>query len=141
MKYGYIDGDDIGLRIEKCFMVNDENQLHAINEEITSLIFKISNFLKNEGCSIIFSGADGIIFKNENPNALKIYRYIKSIHTSVTFSIGVGNSLREAFLALRYIKANGKDGVAILEDDFELLNNEQSEQNAKHGLAGARRLA
>ena len=121
MKYVYIDGDDIGLRIEKCFMANNEIELNSINKEISNIIERISSYLEKTGCVIIFNGADGIIFKHENPDIKNIYYYIKSINSKITFSIGIGNSLRETFLALRYMKANGKNGVATLNKDFELL--------------------
>ena len=118
MKYIYIDGDDIGLMIEKCFMGNDEKNLKKINTTINRAITQLTEYLTKEGCDIIFSGADGIIFKKQNPNTAAILSHINTINTSITFSIGVGNSLREAFLALRFAKANGKNGIATLDSDF-----------------------
>ena len=49
--------------------------------------------------------------------------YIKNINSSITFSIGVGDSLRDTFLALRYMKANGKDGLAFFNQEFEIIKN------------------
>jgi hypothetical protein len=34
MQYVYIDGDDIGLKIEKSFMTNDEAELRVVNIEV-----------------------------------------------------------------------------------------------------------
>lgn len=121
MKYIYLDGDDIGLKIEKCFMTNDEDGLKIINSDINSTIFKITEYLQQIECEIIFSGADGIIFKKVQIDVEQITSFIQSLKNNFTFSIGVGNSLQEAFLALRYAKSNGKNGSAILESDFEWI--------------------
>jgi hypothetical protein len=118
MKYIYIDGDDIGLKIEKSFMTNDEMDLQAINSEVNRVITQLADDLSASGCEILFSGADGIILKTQTPHIEYIHSILDSLGTALTFSIGVGGSLREAFLALRYAKANGKNGVAILDNDF-----------------------
>lgn len=123
MKYIYIDGDDIGLRIEKSLMTNDERSLRVINIAVNEAILRLTNYLTNRNCKIIFSGADGIIFKTENLRIEEFQSYIYTIERSITFSIGIGNSLKEAFLALRYAKANGKNGVAILDGDFIWMDN------------------
>lgn len=61
MMYAYIDGDDIGLRIENSFMNNNEIRLKEINELVKEVIEKITIYLKENNHEIIFSGADGII--------------------------------------------------------------------------------
>jgi len=114
MKYAYIDGDDIGLRIEKCFMDNDENTLTEINSLINNVISLITNYLFTNGSKIIFSGADGIICKSPNLDPSLIHDYINTNSPDINFSIGVGESLQDAFLALRYAKSNGKNKVVIL---------------------------
>lgn len=121
MKYIYLDGDDIGLKIEKCFMTNDENGLKTVNDEVNNTIVQITEYLQQIESEIIFSGADGIIFKKAEFNAEQITSFIKRLKINITFSMGIGNSLREAFLALRYAKSNGKNGTAILESDFEWI--------------------
>jgi len=123
MKYVYIDGDDIGLRIEKCLLTNDEIGLQEINKTINQAISHLTNYLIKQECHIIFSGADGIIFKAENPQIEEVQSYIAATEKTIAFSIGVGNSLGEAFLALRYAKSNGKNGAAILDSDFIWMDN------------------
>ncbi len=121
MKYAYIDGDDIGLKIENCFMNNNEKELHKINKDIKMMINNITQHLINNSYEIIFSGADGIICKRKNIDVKAIHKFIRSSSNYLKFSIGVGNCLRESYLALRYAKSNGKNVGAIYDDGFSLI--------------------
>jgi GTP cyclohydrolase III len=121
MKYAYIDGDDIGLKIEKSFMNNDEMSLHQINEDVKSMIERISRYLTEKNYIIIFSGADGIICKNDDINIADIFDFIKCSNSYLEFSIGVGNCLRDSFLALRYAKASGKYIGVVFDNGFTLV--------------------
>jgi hypothetical protein len=121
MLYIYIDGDDIGLEIEKCFMENDEASLKQINEEMNSLAKKMSSYFIDIGFSVLFLGADGIICKGESINIKKLSSFIRKISNRFTFSIGAGNNLRDAFLALRYAKSIGKNvNVLLIDNVFEV---------------------
>ena len=121
MIYVYIDGDDIGLEIEKSFMENDEASLKQINEDMNSIAKKMSSYFIDAGFSVLFLGADGIICKGDSINIKELSSYIKEISSKFTFSIGVGNNLRDAFLALRYAKSIGKDvNVLLIDNEFEV---------------------
>lgn len=127
MKYAYIDGDNIGLSIEKCFMENDEENLIRINEEVNSMVQKISAFLVRQGNSIIFSGADGIICKGMDLDLKELLNFIRSSTKNFTFSIGGGKSLNEAFLALRYAKANNKNvAVELIMGKFVIMGHQHA---------------
>jgi hypothetical protein len=119
--YAYIDGDDIGLKIENSFMNNDEVGLASINNKVKEIVEKITLYLTSNDYKIIFSGADGIICKKENIEIKPILDFIRSNVHYVTFSLGVGNSLRDSYLALRYAKSNGKNIGAIFCNEFSLI--------------------
>lgn len=119
--YAYIDGDDIGLKIENNFMNNDEAGLRIINNKVKVIVEKITTYLVNESYEIIFSGADGIICKKDKIEVNQILHFIRNNSPYIKFSIGAGNSLRDSYLALRYAKSNGKDIGAIFNNGFELL--------------------
>lgn len=121
MMYAYIDGDDIGLRIENSFMNNDETKLKEINDGVKEIIEKITSYLQKNNYTIIFSGADGIICKNEEIEVKQILEFIRKNSKEIRFSIGAGNSLNDSFLALRYAKSSGKDIAAIFNNGFKLL--------------------
>jgi GTP cyclohydrolase III len=124
MQYAYIDGDDIGLKIEKCFMTDNEAFLRVINAEVDSAISTISKHLQDTGFDVIFCGADGIICKKDKIDIETLHLYVSNLTFDIRFSVGVGNTLRESFLALRYAKSNGKNGIAILlKDCFKWIKN------------------
>ncbi|AEY65608.1 mCpol domain-containing protein [Clostridium sp. BNL1100] len=119
--YAYIDGDDIGLKIENSFMNNDEDSLRTINNKVKEIVEKITLYLISNDYKIIFSGADGIICKKEKVEIKSILDFIRSNVQYITFSLGVGDSLRDSYLALRYAKTNGKNIGAIFCNDFRLI--------------------
>lgn len=119
--YAYIDGDDIGLRIENSFMNNDEVSLALINNKVKEMVEIITKYLIANEFEIIFSGADGIICKKNNIEAQDLLDFIRNNVEDITFSIGVGNCLKEAYLALRYAKCNGKNICAVNDMDLKLI--------------------
>jgi hypothetical protein len=121
MMYAYIDGDDIGLKIENSFMENDEVRLKNINELVKDTVEKVTLSLESKGYEIIFGGADGIICKKEEIKTKEMLYYLRGLSDELNFSIGVGLCLRDAFLALRYAKSSGKNIAAIYQKDFQLI--------------------
>lgn len=120
MMYAYIDGDDIGLKIEKSFMDNNEKKLKEVNDEVKKIIDKITNYLIINKLEIIFSGADGIICKGEKLEIKELLIFIRNESKKLTFSIGVGETLCDSFLSLRYAKTNGKN-IASFYKNSEFL--------------------
>lgn len=120
MMYAYIDGDDIGLKIENSFMNNDEDSLRTINNHVKKAVADICSKLRNEGHEIIFGGADGIICKKDHIRVKDLLYYVRGCSEEIKFSIGVGKNLRDSYLALRYAKSNGKNIAAIYENGFRL---------------------
>lgn len=129
MMYMYIDGDNIGLKIEKSFMDNDEESLKSVNNDIKKITNDISQYLKSLGFQIIFSGADGIICKCLHADLVDISYYIKKVCAPYTFSIGAGTSLRNSFLALRYAKSMNKNTTSLFDGKTFSMPLEDPKQN------------
>jgi len=53
MRYIYIDGDNIGLKIEQSFLNNDEKKLSTTNLEVINAVSEISSYLENKKQQII----------------------------------------------------------------------------------------
>lgn len=124
MMYIILDGDDIGLKIEKSFMENDELTLKKVNEDIKRIVDFISIYLAQEGFEIIFSGADGIICKGNEVNIKNLSNFVKKECLPYTFSIGIGDTLKSSFLALRYAKSISKNVTVSYNqksDEFKIL--------------------
>lgn len=119
MKYLYLDGDNIGQTVSKLFMDNDEIALKTFTSSVEEYIKEITKFLQTKNIDIIFSGADGIIGKGYDINGLEILDFARKKSNDVTFSIGVGNSLRNSFVALKYAKSSKKNvAVELIENQF-----------------------
>ncbi|MDP2560763.1 mCpol domain-containing protein [Psychrobium sp. 1_MG-2023] len=111
MKYISIDGDDIGRKITSCYLNNDENKLQLISHDLENVTLAIADYLIDNGFSIVFRAADGVVASTTNEcNFSKIFSDISSLHSNgITFSAGVGESLREAYIALLNAKSSGKN--------------------------------
>ena len=122
MNYLYIDGDNIGLKIESNFLINDEASLVEINNRVKDLVQKITEYLIANNLEIVFSGADGIICKGISVNLKQLQDFARSLDNDITFSIGSGKSLKDAYIALRYAKAINKNVTVILDNQkFTLI--------------------
>lgn len=116
MKFIYIDGDNIGLKIEQSFLNNDEKKLSEINGMVINAVKNISTYLLTTKQEIIFSGADGIISKGNNINLSELLKIVRNVDKNLTFSIGIGNTLNDSYIALRYAKSYNKNIAVILEN-------------------------
>ena len=112
----YIDGDNIGLRIEQSFLNNDEKRLATINSEVINAISQISSYLNKKKQQIIFAGADGIIVKGQELEVGELLEFVRNAQPNLTFSIGIGVSLKGCYVALRYAKSFGKN-IAVYYSD------------------------
>lgn len=120
MTYISIDGDDIGRRIVAQHLSNDAEGLTAFVELVHEKVTQIGRLLTSCGYSVIFCAADGVVAFNveaETASTVKIYSAIQTIGgKDLTFSAGVGMSLREAYVALLSAKSNGKNRLCIFSD-------------------------
>jgi hypothetical protein len=130
MGYTYIDGDNIGLKIETSFLENDEQSLIEINRKVQESIGLITNFLLERKQQIIFSGADGIICKGDNLDIGDTIDFIRLNNKDLTFSIGEGIDLKDCYIALRYAKSLTKNiGVKYNKNKFEIIDGKQTKKN------------
>lgn len=119
MKYITIDGDDIGRKITSCYLKNDCTELSRINDLVQQKNSSIAEFLRSCGYTVIFCAADGVAAYSETPTVSDklIFESIFSLAGSeLTFSAGVGTSLRESYIALLSAKSNGKACLHNFED-------------------------
>lgn len=123
MKYLYIDGDNIGLKIEQSFLNNNEAELNKTNLKVITAISDISAHLKKISHQIIFAGADGIITKGNEIDIITLLNFTRDLNTDLTFSIGIGNNLKNCYVALRYAKSSGKNIAVDYSDglNFKLV--------------------
>lgn len=123
MKYLYIDGDNIGLKIEQSFLNNNETELNKTNLKVITTISDITAYLKEINHQIIFAGADGIIAKGKEIDIKSLLKFTRDLNNDITFSIGIGNNLKNCYVALRYAKSSGKNIAVDYSDglNFKLV--------------------
>ena len=103
-------------------MENNEKELFDINHTVICIIDTIKDFLIQHRQEIIFAGADGIIFKGSDLEPKQIIFFIRNNSSSITFSLGVGNTLKDCYMALRYAKSIGKNvGVKLSNQQFQIF--------------------
>ena len=111
MKFITIDGDDVGRKITSSYLRNDLKELNYVNFLVKEKTELIANFLKDMGFIVIFCAADGVAGYSENDevNGDFIYNRILSIAgEDMSFSAGLGDDLRESYIALLSAKSAGK---------------------------------
>lgn len=115
MTYITIDGDDVGRKIASCYISNDEKKLKAISRDLVDSTKNISNLLKMRGFNVLFCAADGVVASIEtNIDFVELFESIQKLAPiSISFSAGVGNSLREAYVALLAAKSNNKNSLYL----------------------------
>ena len=111
MTYITIDGDDIGRQITAMYLRNDPVSLSAFAAMVQDKAEQIARMLQTQGFTVIFCAADGVVGHADKPlsNGSHLYPLIQSIGGhDLTFSAGMGGSLRDAYIALLAAKSNGK---------------------------------
>lgn len=109
--YVYIDGDNIGMKIEQGFIGDNEGGLANLSSELQRITKQISCRLIELEHEIIFSAADGILSKSVYIDKVTIETVLNDLKSMFTFSAGIGDSLEECYIALRYAKSSGRDCV------------------------------
>lgn len=111
MIYVTIDGDDIGRKLASCYLSNRADELKATKNLVDRKTHAISELLTSMGYEIFFCAADGVTgaLNADQINIGSLYRKIEDVSGGgLTFSAGVGTSLRESYVALLYAKSMGK---------------------------------
>ncbi|TXM95369.1 mCpol domain-containing protein [Methylobacterium sp. WL116] len=120
MTYVSIDGDDIGQRVAAKHLANDSDGLSSFVKQVQEKVILIERLLIESGYRIIFCAADGVvaqIAETDTASLAELYVSIQAIGgRDLTFSAGVGWSLREAYIALLAAKSNGKDRICIFSE-------------------------
>ena len=118
MKYVGIDGDNIGSKIELYFLEDSEESIQVFSEIVGKTIRLVASQLEELGMKIIFCGGDSILCRADEIDTVKL-RDILTVEAKneIRFSVRVGETMKQAYMALKYAKTSGKDRIVILEED------------------------
>lgn len=123
--YLAVDGDDVGHRLEYYILLNQIEALSDFSGSFESaMTWLVRKLIVEFGAVIVFSGGDNLVARlgSGKPTAevIDALRSEFSKIAQITLSIGLGGSLREAYLALKLAKVSGKNCVR----DFGEFSNE-----------------
>jgi ankyrin repeat protein len=110
LKYISIDGDDVGRKITSYYLSNNINGLRELSLAMKVATEAIADELIDLGFDIIFCAADGVVAAT--PSDIDFNNIFKRIDViapkGISFSAGVGENLKQAYIALISAKSNGK---------------------------------
>lgn len=114
MHYLVIDGDDVGQKLAACYLSNDFDSLIKIKEIIDQKTQSVSKMLRERQYQILFCAADGVTACSDECllDDSELFNSVSEVAgKELTFSVGVGRTLREAYIALLYAKSTGKSRI------------------------------
>ncbi|WP_176728814.1 mCpol domain-containing protein [Thermogemmatispora onikobensis] len=105
--YG-LDGDKIGASIEALFIQNNLEEIREFSQKVTEAIEEIKRQIRGRQGDIIFCSGDSILFLGDFDEEWceQILQRFAEL-TGCTASMGVGESLQDAYLGLKLAKASG----------------------------------
>lgn len=101
-----IDGNNIGRKIEYLILDEKLEELQNFSNEISHRVRQISHAIESTGGKIFMSGGDNILAEISNTQTDFLIDVLKKNQTDrFTFSMGIGNNTKMAYLALKCAKA------------------------------------
>ena len=120
--YIAIDGDDIGSKLEKFILENDETKISFFSVLVNTCLENIKEFFTENNLRIILNGGDSLLCEGKI-DVDEFRSFLKNESNEVCFSVGFGGSIRESYLALKYAKSFGKDCMVIFNNQqFEIVH-------------------
>jgi hypothetical protein len=114
--YIAVDGDDVGRSIERLVLTNDCQGLSAFAAKYRSAVHWLTSVLIDsfQGNALLSDG-DSVLIEAHAP-AFSAHRLTALSEefaklSGHTLSIGIGDTMREAYLALKLAKLSGKNQV------------------------------
>ncbi|MFE2032844.1 mCpol domain-containing protein [Streptomyces scopuliridis] len=116
MLFAIIDGDDVGQEIEAHLLANDVSGFVRTSETISATIESLASHTSRvTGVTVVSTGGDSILLQVSENSIARLSDELEALQRpgQFTFSVGVGATLRESFIALRMAKTSGKCRITI----------------------------
>jgi GTP cyclohydrolase III len=112
------DGDDIGRRLEYFTLTNNTEELSSFSARFGNGMQWFKKELESRlGAYIIFSGGDNLMASINSPDnpyvAIEQIRVLFKKKGDGTLSVGIGQTPRDAYFALKIAKASGKNCAQV----------------------------
>jgi hypothetical protein len=111
--YISVDGDNIGSRLENLIILEKADELHKFSQDVFLYFEIIKKCLLSCEAEIIFHGGDSILAKIYDASFVPLIDRVfaeSQIYAQgqISVSVGLGDSMLEAYLALKAAKSSGK---------------------------------
>ena len=105
--YIAIDGDNTGKRLEKYILSEDLAGVREFSNQITRAVQSIESLIREKGGEIFILGGDNILAYVKDECINYIIRSVNEVNTggNYSFSVGLGSTLKDVYLALKYSKS------------------------------------
>ncbi|MFF8641710.1 mCpol domain-containing protein [Streptomyces sp. NPDC015345] len=116
MLFAIVDGDDVGNKIESHLLANDVAGFVQTSKMISLTMETVAGSASRvPGVAVISTGGDSILLQLGEDSITRLTDALEVLQQpgQFTFSVGVGRTLRESFIALRMAKSSGKCRVSI----------------------------
>ncbi|MFF6992999.1 mCpol domain-containing protein [Streptomyces sp. NPDC010273] len=120
MPFAIIDGDDVGNKIESRILANDVTGFVRTSKMIADTVDRLIDYTSTiPGVTVVSSGGDSILLQVAENSILSLSEALEELQEPdvFTFSAGIGQTLRESFIALRVAKSSGKRRVSIFAEN------------------------
>jgi hypothetical protein len=109
--YIAVDGDSIGNQIERCMIEQNEELLVSFSNAVVDGLEVIRDYLAGNNYRIILFAGDSLLA--EGPECDYEQLHTLCIMNSISFSVGIGQTMFDAYMALKYAKVSGKSKIVI----------------------------
>lgn len=109
-----IDGDDVGRALEYLVLQNRVEELAEVSRKFAAATDELSETLVNRfGARIYLAGGDSILASMpssmDHDDMIEQLRQEATAKAGFSFSFGIGETPRQAYLALKLAKLSGKN--------------------------------
>ncbi|MFJ4987700.1 mCpol domain-containing protein [Streptomyces sp. NPDC088732] len=121
MPFAIIDGDDVGSKVERHLLSNNVSAFTEASRMIADSIEELAEELgKIAGAEVIAVGGDSILTEFRSDAMDELINTLTGLQRPerLTFSAGVGTTLRESFVALRMAKSSGKCRIVAFPEEL-----------------------
>ena len=118
--YLAIDGDDVGNQLEYYILRNDEESIVKFSAKYTdALAWLKSEITQLLSAAIILAGGDTLLVSlssHMSQEHIEAIRQQFEEKANSTLSMGLGSTIRDAHIALKYAKVSGKNRLCMYEE-------------------------
>ena len=120
----------IGRKIEKYILDEELEELSVFSRQLSVTVNRIEDSVLSMGGRVYMAAGDNVLAKISRENVEELVISWKSMMPEklFTFSVGIGNTPAEAYLAIKYAKVCGRFAVFYRDGGFETIADNSEEQ-------------